>query len=182
LVADLTIDPKLLPSRALLDTGVLIRALGQRKDADTKICRAFFDAMIQEDKRMLISAATLAEVIRQKAERTTPRTRSVIVVPFDQAAARILGRAFPLNTLKEARGPGGEFFDYYKYDALIIACAMRHAAEAIVCIDKGMAKLAKMVNIDAVHPSTFIDSQPPLFPLGLPKPKPPPDPRAPPAA
>lgn len=81
-----------LPERCLVDTGVLIRALRQRRDDETPACVAFFDAMVSSHgKRMLIAAPTVAEMLRGSS-RPLLRTRSLLVVPFDLEAAELLER------------------------------------------------------------------------------------------
>jgi len=168
-LVETTIDPQLLPSRVLIDTGVLIRALGQRpKDPRSKPCRSFFEAMIHVKGQMLISAVSIAEMIRKDPSSSSaiPRTKSIMVVAFDARAGQILGERFPMATLVEARGPGGTLLDYFHYDALIVACAIRHGAHSIVSLDGGMAKLGAKVGIKVEEPDAFLHRQRALFPLG----------------
>jgi predicted nucleic acid-binding protein len=94
-------DPKLLPDRCLIDTGVLIRALRQQQDANTVDCAAFVEAMVMAEKTVLIAAPTLAEVLRSKPETTVPATRHVVVVPFDRRTAELLGEKMPWTQYAE---------------------------------------------------------------------------------
>ncbi len=95
------IDHSLLPNVALVDTGVLMRALGHKPDDPrSEACTEFVAAMIAAKKRLLIAAPTFAEMERGEPDLGAeavplPRTRLVIVVPFDDVAARELARQFP---------------------------------------------------------------------------------------
>jgi hypothetical protein len=53
---------------------------------------------------------------------------------------------------------------HLKYDSMIIACAIRHAAAMVVSLDPGMAKLATAAKFPAKQPKDFADPQPRLFP------------------
>jgi len=132
-------DPKLLPRRALLDTGVLIRALGEHPtDPRSADCREFLDAMVAVGNDVLVAAPSLAEMIRAMAVPKVPATNSIVVVPFDDQAAIVLGTTFPMVALKQLALKTGVALTYLKYDALIAACAIRHRAEFVVSIDERM--------------------------------------------
>jgi predicted nucleic acid-binding protein len=75
------------------------------------------------------------------------------VVSFDFKAAEILGSRMPVATLKEVRAQSSSSLTHLKYDALIVACAVRHGAECIIAIDADIAKLANLVGLTAFHPS-----------------------------
>lgn len=154
------IDKKLLPRRALLDTGVVMRALGDRpSDPDSPICRELFEAMLAVGADILIAAPTLAEMLRKDPTKDPPRTSNIIVVPFDQGAARALGLAFPHANMVALRDASGLHIGYWKFDAMIAACALRHRADAIIAIDPGMRKLGASIHIEAKHPNEYRSAQ-----------------------
>ncbi len=94
-------DPKLLPIRAMVDTGVFIRALGQRPDDPrSPDCRDFLDAMYSNQREVLLAAPSLAETIRGFDPPSVPSTAGIEVVAFDDEAAIALGLHFPNSTLK----------------------------------------------------------------------------------
>jgi predicted nucleic acid-binding protein len=149
-------DPNKLPRVALIDTGVLTRAIGDlAPDADTSACRGFYDAMLDNARLILIAAPSIAEVIRKDGKRTVPRTSGIEVVAFDQVAAELLGRRFPMAVLKELVR-AGTTMTYFKYDAMIVACAMRYSAECIVALDDDFATLGAHVGMPVYHPSHFL--------------------------
>ncbi len=150
------IDPELLPAVALIDTGVLIRALGERpNDPDTPECRAFVEAMVRHRREVLIAAPTLSEVLRFKRGQPAPTLEGIIVAAFDADAAIILGQKFPEDMLLEWQKKTQNPLAYYKYDALIVACAMKWQADCIVALDKDIHRLAKQQNLRVERPSAF---------------------------
>jgi predicted nucleic acid-binding protein len=157
---DPAVDPDSLPERALLDTGVLIRALGDRpEDPLAPACRAVFAALLTHRKHVLIAAPSLAEMLRGSTKTRPPRVRGVTVVPFDQDAACILGERLPQNELKEFSTQAGVKLTYYKYDALIVACAARHRADCIIALEFKIPSLAEKVGLVAKAPATFLAKQ-----------------------
>jgi predicted nucleic acid-binding protein len=146
-------DPSQLPARALLDTGVVLRALGEfPDDPHSAICQRLFDVMLEADRELLIAAPTIAEVMRKDGKKGIPKTPGIEVVSFDLKAAEILGTRMPITTLKDIRDQSAGSLTHLKYDALIVACAVRHGAECIIAIDADIAKLAKFVGLTAFHP------------------------------
>ncbi len=135
------IDHSLLPNVALVDTGVLMRALGHKPDDPrSEACTEFVAAMIAAKKRLLIAAPTFAEMERGEPDLGAeavplPRTRHVIVVPFDDVAARELARQFPTAIANGIADETGLSRTHIKYDAMIAACAIRHEADCIVSLD-----------------------------------------------
>ena len=150
------IDPSTLPQRALFDTGVVIRALGERPDDPrAPTCEALWNAMLESNREILIAAPSLAEMIRQAGkEYTIPRRRGVEVVAFDDRAAVELGRRFPKSVLDLERAKGLPHH-YIKYDALIVACAIRHRASHLVSLDGALTGFAAAANIQIVAPDRF---------------------------
>lgn len=152
------IDPDLLPGRCLVDTGVLIRALGQREDEHADKCRSFFDAMVGAKRQMLVAAPTVAELLRGNPQ-PLPRTRSVVVVSFDNTAAEILGVEIPVSVLHDHSAKTGHTRSYLKYDAMIVACARRWEAQCIVALDDDHVALARHAGLVVRHPAAFVRRQ-----------------------
>jgi len=162
------IDHELLAQRALLDTGVCIRGLlRERADEPKSVpCRLFCDAMIDGGRRILIAAPTLAELLR-KPVNPIPRNKQIEIIPFDTKAAEQLGAHMPFARLIEARTRSGLPIDYWKYDSMIVACAIRGKATVIVTLDSELHELAASANIRAARPDEFMAAQKPLkFPDG----------------
>ncbi|MFP2906144.1 type II toxin-antitoxin system VapC family toxin [Pyxidicoccus sp. 3LFB2] len=148
-------DHKLLPRSALIDTGVFIRALRERQDKETPDCVDFVEAMLNQHCELIIAAPTLAEILRFKKGQQPPTMHGITVGAFDDEAARILGQKFPEDTLVEFRQKTGNPLHYYKYDALIVACAMRWEVECIVAIDGDIFRLGKENKLRVERPEAF---------------------------
>ena len=54
---------------------------------------------------------------------------------------------------------------YLKYDALIVACAVRHKAATFVCMDARQKRLAERVKVTAAEPEDYLSPQAALFGL-----------------
>lgn len=160
------IDEKKLPARALFDTGVVIRGILQRKDSDTETCKNLWTAMLQAKCDILIAAPTVAEMVRGHRN-GPPEDPLVEVVAFDEDAAYRLGTRLPEQVLEDLRESTGSAEHYIKYDAMIVACAIRHGADCIVTLDKGMIAIAKKAGMIARLPSYFHSDQQSL-PLATP--------------
>lgn len=150
-----------LPHRPMIDTGVLIRWLGDRKDAWSADCSDFVEACIKSRRTVFVAAPTLAEVIRHKGARP-PRTTGIVIVPFDERTAELLGTKFPIDVIKATGSSSGLPHSYLKYDALIAACALRANADALVALDGDHTKLASHAGIKVAAPATFRSPQLPL--------------------
>ncbi|MBX7115926.1 MAG: type II toxin-antitoxin system VapC family toxin [Myxococcaceae bacterium] len=128
-------DSARLPARALIDTGVFIRAMGELpKDPRSVDCKDFVNAMAAAGKDVLLAAPSLAEMLRGQAMPAVPNTGAITVVAFDDVAAVELGTKFPAKTLKTV--PGGLPATYLKYDAMIAACAIRHRCGFLITLDE----------------------------------------------
>lgn len=159
-MAQIEIDPKLLPASVLIDTTVALRGYGVfPNDPRSPACVAFVDACVKYGVQVLIAAPTLAEVLRGGATRPIPRVQNVEIVAFDDAAALVLGTKFPQTTLQEISQQTGLTLTYVKYDALIVACAVRYNAACFVCLDERQGKLAARVNLRVAGPHDFIAAQ-----------------------
>lgn len=157
------IDVAALPQRALFDTGVVVRALGERPgDPRQPLCEALWEAMLANDRQILIAAPTVAEMIRQHGKGQAPRRKGVEVVAFDRPAAELLGHALPQAVLKGQQQSTGLPFNYIKYDALLLACAARHRATQVVCMDGQMHGMAALLGLTAKKPEDFL-APPSLF-------------------
>lgn len=151
------IDPSTLPQRALFDTGVVIRGLGERPGDDRSLtCEALWNAMLENGRQILIAAPSLAEMIRQEGKGySIPRRRGVEVVAFDDRAAIELGRRFPERVLLLEHQRSALPKNYIKYDAMIVACAIRHRATHVVSLDGALTGFAKAAGIEIVEPNRF---------------------------
>lgn len=150
------IDPELLPELPLIDTNVLIRGLGERpNDQHAPDCREFLKVMREQRRDILVAAPSIAEVLRFKRGKKPPVMEGLLIVPFDDEAARVLGENFPEELLHEWRRKDPNPLHYYKYDALIVACAVRWKATCVVALDKGVRDLATEQNLRAEMPGAF---------------------------
>jgi predicted nucleic acid-binding protein len=157
----MAMEADLLPRRALIDSGVLMRALEpHHRDAIAPVCMLFWETMLAHELEILVAAPTLAELIRSGASGDVPRADNVEVVAFDDEAAMLLGKTFPVETLKSVRDTQGCLsLTHLKYDAMIVACAIRHRAECIIAIDPDIPRLGQMVKIPVVSPLHFVQPQ-----------------------
>ena len=163
----MSVELKLLPPRALFDTSVFIKAFN-KTDPDHRVCRDLYEAMKTLPRSILWSTLSIAEILRGEPRRKIPRTPGIIIVPFDYDSATILGRKFPADTLKQWReaGPGAPL-DYYKFDAMILAIALRHDVP-LVTTDGPQGKRAKAVGVLAKHPTDYQPQLPLLAPTPIP--------------
>jgi hypothetical protein len=114
--------------------------------------------MIACNKQMLLATPIIAEVLRGQPQ-PIPRTKSLIPVAFDSRAAEILGLEIPVEVLRSESTRTGHSRTYLKYDAMIVACAKRWAAECIVALDGDHGVLAQHVRIPVSHPRDFLRRQ-----------------------
>jgi predicted nucleic acid-binding protein len=129
-------DVKRLPQRALCDSGFWIRALGDRPDDKrSPEAIAFFEEMKRHGRELLMATPTLAELRRGNQKLSVPSTPSVVVVAFDRLAAEVLGTRFNASVIKQQMSKTGYKKAYLQFDALIVACALRHNADCIVSFD-----------------------------------------------
>lgn len=154
------IDPDLLPKRALLDSSVFFGGLSSRaKGPLAEECREFLRVMLEHRRTVLVATPTITELLRGQDVIEPPRTRGVVIVSFDEPAARLLGEKFPASTLVRLRDQLGAPLQYIKYDALIVACALRHRADSVITMDAGIKALASHVGIKAQSPCDFASKQ-----------------------
>lgn len=158
--ASVATDSRRLPVRALIDSGLVTRAMGDlAPDAETPICKEFYQEMLAHGRELLIAAPTIAEVMRQDGRRNIPRVLGIEVVSFDDQAAQLLGRMFPASVLKSLKR-GDTTLTHLKYDALIMACAVRHQADCVVAIDDDFFSLGAAVGMPVHRPAHFLLARP----------------------
>lgn len=147
-------DEKKLPKVALLDTTIWLRALGWADD-ETASCVSFVEAMIHHERRLLIAAPTISELIRGDVTRKVPNRKGIVPVAFDINAAETLGRLAPKAWLSTF--PEGER-TFIKFDALIVACAKRWGAECVISIDtkQTMKKVADAAGLPLSDPEDYL--------------------------
>ena len=159
----MAIDPDLLPARALFDTGVLIRALRQKQDADSIPCQDLFDAMLANGREIIVAAPTLAEMYRAMPQgakpKPLPRFPGVEVIAFDERAARVVGAELPMGVLRKTNTAAGTPLSYLKADAMIVACGKIGSVACIVALDADLHALAPQVGIAVRRPIDFEKKQ-----------------------
>ncbi|NVJ09929.1 type II toxin-antitoxin system VapC family toxin [Myxococcus sp. AM001] len=149
-------DPDLLPTSALIDTNVFLRSFGDRpNDKTAPACKEFVDAMLAARRDVLLAAPTVAEILRFRRGTQLPVMDRFIVVPFDDDAARFLGTTFPEDVLVGWAKKTANPLHYYKYDAMIVACAVRWNARCVVALDQGLRDLAAGQGLRVESPDNF---------------------------
>jgi predicted nucleic acid-binding protein len=159
------IDPEALPASAMLDSSVLMPALNKRSAGDPASER-LLDALIENECRVLIAAPTAAEFYRRVPTKDIPRTQFVEVVAFDALAALELGKRFPPEALTKFAQGAKAPLNYIKYDAMIVACAVRHRAVVLISTDGPQRKMASHVGLIVKAPSDFLARQTELYDEG----------------
>lgn len=151
------IDPKALPRRALVDTTILLRALELVDDPNTRLCKAFFEAMLEAEREIAIAAPTLAEVIRRDG-RPPPRTRGVTILSINQMVATEMGTRLPMSILRKTQKSVDLELTHIKFDSLIVGCSLWYKLP-LVTLDSGQEKLAAAAGGRTHHPAEFLDKQ-----------------------
>ncbi|MGZ3459846.1 MAG: type II toxin-antitoxin system VapC family toxin [Archangium sp.] len=124
----------------MLDTNVLGFALGPSTGrVEEAPSRELWAALVAHKRDILIAAPTLGECLR--GGHKVPLVRNVEVISFDRPAAELLGTGLPMSVLKQLKSQGGPPLTHLKFDALIMACAVRGRADHLVTYDPDMAKL-----------------------------------------
>ncbi|MEZ4433305.1 MAG: PIN domain-containing protein [bacterium] len=129
----------------LLDTGILIRGLGQRDDSDAASCRRLIDRLKSRRITMYMAAPSYAEMTRGGG---VPGWISLEFVPFNRRAAEACGRTFPHAFLVDVRRHVDLREHYVKYDAMIVSCALAHDIGAVVSLDRGVHVLCQKAGLD----------------------------------
>lgn len=150
-------DAARLPDRPLLDTGVWLRALGWAHDPE-KLCASFVGALELHEKRRLMAAPTLSELLRGDPKRVVPNGKGIVRVAFDGPAAERLGRVATAEWL-------GQFPDGIrrgiKYDALIAATGRQASASCLVSWDEDtfIRRICDALELRLHHPRDFLAKQ-----------------------
>lgn len=170
------IDLKGTKGPLLFDTGVALRAFGERPaDPRSPLCRELFEEAKRLNVRVLVSALSVAEILRGRPDGSrepspVPRTKDVIVVPFGDLEAQVLGKHLPFHDLKIISNESGLTTSFLRFDSLIVATAMRYKVEYVVTLDGGMSRRYPEL-IQCVAPSHFLSNAPPLLVPKVPPPK-----------
>jgi predicted nucleic acid-binding protein len=152
------IDESKLPLRAAFDTSVLVAS---RKDAEANyaVCKAIWESMLKGGRYILIPAPALAEFVRNPDSKPPPRVDRVEIVAFDELAAIRMGTFPPVAVTATPDYPKAVL----KFDAMIVACAIRHRADALISLDEKQRKLAVALGLRAVEPNELKAAQGALF-------------------
>jgi len=86
--------------------------------------------MLAAKRQILIAAPTITETTRSTdfPALPPPSVPNVLVVAFDLRAALACSEKFPEQVIKNEQKSTGLFLNYLRYDALILACAIRYDA------------------------------------------------------
>lgn len=159
----MTIDATKLPMRVLLDTSVLVAAL--RHEPGDEDAAEFFRTMVNQKREVLVSTLSVAELLRRAPTSPLPRVKHVRTVAFDDRCGEVCGKHFAPIVLKgEAAKAAMLPAAYWKFDALIVASAIRYGAECIVTADEGQKRLAARAGLRALGVSSFQGAQLTLTP------------------
>ncbi len=139
----------------LLDTGIWIRALGQRHDEPADACRRLLDAASAGGIPVHMAAPTLAEMGRGAGGLTAA---PFDVVPFTRRAAECCAATMPETLLRDVRRYMGLREHYIKYDALIVGCALARGVHAVVTLDVGMHALCAEAGMRCCDPRQMLDA------------------------
>ena len=154
-------DVASLPRRAAIDTSVLIAAAPMPGKPADPVSRALLAALLSNRCTLLIPAPAAAEFYRKNSP-TSLHVLGIEVVPFDDETARKVGESFPPNVIKQESVASGHPISFMKYDAMIVACAVRHRADAVIATDDRLLKLCKRVQMSSRKPFEFLAKQPAL--------------------
>jgi predicted nucleic acid-binding protein len=156
------IDEGRLPETVLLDTTVLIPAAdGPARTDQDRACKPLLEALVSAKKTILVAAPSLAEFLRKSPRRPLPHATAIEVLAFDQRAAQLLSTKFPMQVLVSYRDAAKQYppIDYIKYDAMIVACALRHKAGHFISLDNQQLRMAAAVGLHAARPRDFMSKQ-----------------------
>lgn len=149
----LRFDPKLIPGQIALDTGIVLRAMGHEDDK-TNLCAEFVRELVNCRVEIQVAAPVIAEVIRGDVKRTPQSMPGIVVTAFDDIAAIKCGQLFPVATLNSK--VGNKPPAVLKYDAMIIACAVRWGAKHLVSFDAELRKKATSAGVAGKEPSDYL--------------------------
>ena len=155
------IDPSQLPWRVSVDTGVFLRWLDKAKDADAPVCYAVLQAVVDKGGQIVLPAPAMAEILRNGHVAAIPHLSGLEVVAFDELAARTLASKLPLSALQQLKIQGSpKSLSFLKYDAMIVACAVRHRALLHIALDADHHKLCANAGLAVRRPHEFLAPAP----------------------
>lgn len=167
----MTIETRRLPGRCLMDTGVICRALGDRPDEPvSKVCVDLLAAIIGSGKTVLVAAPSIVEMIDVPDPTPLPAVANIEPVAFDYGAAEVLAQRLPRSILEEIKQETGLSRAYVKYDAQIVACAIRHRAEVVIALDGDVHRFCAAAGIPCHRPEHYLDPQLSLEDIRIPAP------------
>lgn len=152
------IDPNRIPDAIALDTGVMIRALGQRTDHQGKLCEELLRIAVAHGRRVLLPAPALAEIVRRDAG-SPMRAPGIVVGAFDEMAALAIGKYCPVARLNEFKREPEKSKGALKFDVMIVATAWRHRVNAIVTLGPDVKRIAAKFDLESVEPKDFESPQ-----------------------
>ena len=158
-------DTKRIPARVALDTTFVLRALGFADD-DTGLCSELLRELVSCRVELQLPAPVMTELLRGDIARL-PHVRSgLLVTAFDELASIRCAELFPKAVLANGDKPGAAL----KFDAMIIACAVRWGAQHIVSLDEKLRDKATAAGVAGKLPADYLAND--LFnpPLALKKP------------
>jgi predicted nucleic acid-binding protein len=166
----------------MIDTNVLYFVfdppLGRVQEAPSQ---ALWTALVQHKRDILIATPTLAEFLRQGGSLSS--AHGMEYIGFDKRAAELVATALPGPVITQSGIQAGVSKPAIKFDTLIMACAIRGRADAIITYDKGYKALkansvgSTFANLQLFKPDDLMvapPAPPPAVPAKAPPAKPPP--------
>jgi predicted nucleic acid-binding protein len=152
-------DEGALPQKALVDTGVLFRALGDRPaDPRSPVSVAFMQAMLKFRRKIIVSTISFGEVLRGRPLKSQPpAVTGIELIAYDTRAAMELAQ-FPATQIREVV-KGRDDRRLLLQDSMILASAIRHNVRVVVTFDGGLVALAQTQNLVAGPPDMFLGKQ-----------------------
>jgi hypothetical protein len=168
------IDVQRLPDRVMLDSSVLTLTRHDALGTEADLCRELYRALIKNGRTILIPTPAVAEYIRHPPHDPPPRHPLVEIVTVDEVTAMVLGKRLPDRVWLKQKPEIST--TVVKYDAMIIACALRGGAKAFISRDGRQLNLAREVGLIGMQPTDLIGGQLEIFGPTVPanKPTPPP--------
>ncbi|MEM6275250.1 MAG: PIN domain-containing protein [Myxococcota bacterium] len=139
-----------LPTKCLLDTGVLLRGVGWEQSHPEERCADFFRLAQDKGLRLFVPAPALAELGRRDAQARFPILKTFPVVAFGQREALEAATMFP--ELERFDDSGSRL----KFDSMILATA-RVWSLPLITIDTNMQSRATSHGLAWNRPIDFLD-------------------------